>query len=76
MPKALVEERRLKIPEGVSVSVEGKVVKVSGPLGELKRDFSGAPIEIALDGDEVVVTMMEHQKTSPEPEDSHHLRPS
>ncbi len=49
------EFRVVEIPDGVQVSVEGKVVRVKGPLGELKRDFSHAPVEIRLDGNKVVV---------------------
>jgi len=49
------EFRVVEIPDGVQVSVEGKVVRVRGPLGELKRDFSHAPVEIRLDGNKVVV---------------------
>ncbi|NOZ81576.1 MAG: 50S ribosomal protein L6 [Candidatus Micrarchaeota archaeon] len=33
-------ERKVEIPEGVDVRLEGKKIKVSGPLGTLERDFS------------------------------------
>ncbi|RLI13068.1 50S ribosomal protein L6 [Candidatus Bathyarchaeota archaeon] len=49
------EFKVVEVPEGVQVEVEGKVVKVRGPLGELKRDFSHAPVEIRLDGNKVIV---------------------
>ncbi|HEW89736.1 MAG TPA: 50S ribosomal protein L6, partial [Candidatus Bathyarchaeota archaeon] len=49
------EFRVVEIPDGVQVEIEGKAVRVRGPLGELKRDFSHAPVEIRLDGDKVVV---------------------
>ena len=49
------EFKVVEVPEGVQVEVEGKVVKVKGPLGELKRDFSHAPVEIRLDGNKVIV---------------------
>ena len=49
------ESREVEVPDGVEVRVEGKTVIVRGPLGELARDFSHAPVEIRLDGDKVVV---------------------
>jgi len=52
---AYKEFRTVEIPEGVEVEVDGKKVRVKGPLGELVRDFSHAPVDIRLDGREVVV---------------------
>ncbi|HDI01033.1 MAG TPA: 50S ribosomal protein L6 [Candidatus Bathyarchaeota archaeon] len=49
------EFKVVEVPEGVQVEVNGKVVKVKGPLGELVRDFSHAPVDIRLDGNKVVV---------------------
>ncbi|MBR9689471.1 MAG: 50S ribosomal protein L6 [Candidatus Altiarchaeota archaeon] len=34
----------LEIPEGVSVVVTGKAVKVTGPLGTLERDYAFMPL--------------------------------
>ena len=49
-------EWRVEIPEGVTVSIEGTKVRVSGPLGTLERDFSKTPgVVIELDGRSVVV---------------------
>mgnify|MGYP000047011828 CR=1 FL=1 len=45
------EFKVVEVPEGVQVEVNGKVVRVRGPLGELERDFSHAPVEIRLDDD-------------------------
>jgi len=56
VPNVVYKEFRVvEIPDGVQVEIEGKAVRVRGPLGELKRDFSHAPVEIRLDGDKVVV---------------------
>ncbi len=33
-------EKRVSIPEGVEVEIEGMKVRVKGPKGELERDFS------------------------------------
>ena len=49
-------EWKVEIPEGVSVTVDGTKVKVSGPLGTLERDFSKTPgVEITIEGNTVVV---------------------
>ncbi|MBS7606397.1 50S ribosomal protein L6 [Candidatus Bathyarchaeota archaeon] len=51
-----IEIRKVKIPEGVTVKVEGKTVEVIGEKGRLVRDFSGHPVEIRIIGDEVEVS--------------------
>jgi len=50
-----IEERLTEIPEGVEVKLEGKVVTVKGPLGELKRDFSHAQVDISISDGKVAV---------------------
>ncbi len=37
---SLGERRVVEVPEGVEVSLDGLLVRVKGPLGELERDFS------------------------------------
>lgn len=49
-------ERRVAIPEGVSAEIDGTVFKVSGPKGNLARNLRYPNIELALDGDEFVVS--------------------
>ncbi len=49
-------EERVEVPSGVEVSVEGKLVRVKGPKGEVSRDFSHAKgISISVESGEVVV---------------------
>lgn len=55
MVKAIKEEELVEIPEGVEVTVEGKTVLVKGPLGELKRNFSHAPVTIKRDVNKIMV---------------------
>lgn len=50
-----VEKREVKVPEGVKVNVNNKVVEVIGPLGKLARDFSNNPVSIEISEDKVVV---------------------
>ena len=43
-------ERTLDIPQGVQLSVDGRLVKVSGPKGVLEEDFSHLPVHFAIEG--------------------------
>jgi len=45
----------VEIPEGVEVSVDGRVVTVKGEKGTLTRDFSHAPVSIQLEGNKVKI---------------------
>ena len=40
MPRTPHVERRVEVPQGVTVRVEGMKVTVKGPKGEVRRDFS------------------------------------
>jgi len=53
--RAIETATLVKIPEGVKVKVEGRVVTVTGEKGTLTRDFSHAPIFILLEGNVVKV---------------------
>ena len=55
MVRRYLVEENVEVPEGVVVSLIGRQVSVSGPLGKLDRDFSHTPINIRLDGKKVVV---------------------
>lgn len=55
MVRVLLEEKTVPIPQGVKVTLEGKVAKVQGPLGTLTRDFSHAPVQIAVEGEKITV---------------------
>ncbi len=47
--------RTIQVPEGASVTLEGKVVTVKGAKGTLTRDFSFVPIFIEAEGQTVTV---------------------
>ncbi|MCE4602538.1 MAG: 50S ribosomal protein L6, partial [Desulfurococcales archaeon] len=56
MAKDVHVEKRVEIPEGVRVEIDGMRVKVEGPKGSLERDFSHARgVLLRLEGGEVVV---------------------
>ena len=47
--------RSIEVPEGVEVTVGGRIVTVTGEKGTLTRDFSHAPVSILLEGNLVKV---------------------
>ena len=49
-----IGERKLSIPDGVTVSVNGNIINVKGPKGELNYEFSNLVSVVAQDG--VVLT--------------------
>jgi len=53
--RAVESTKSIKIPEGVEVKVEERVVTLKGGKGILTRDFSHAPVYIGLDGNTVIV---------------------
>ena len=55
-------EWKIEVPEGVSVSVEGPVVTVKGPAATLTRDFSKTPVEIAVEGNYVIVRALSKRR--------------
>ncbi|MHA1410320.1 MAG: 50S ribosomal protein L6 [Candidatus Odinarchaeia archaeon] len=46
MPKAEYIEEKISVPEGVSIELNNKIVKVSGPKGEISKDFSHAELDL------------------------------
>ncbi len=55
MARILVEERIIEIPQHIGVSLEGRILKVKGPLGELTEDFSHAPLDIKISEDTIAI---------------------
>jgi large subunit ribosomal protein L6 len=51
-----IHRAEVKVPKGVEVEVEGKVVRVKGAMGNLTRDFSRHLVEIAREGESIVIT--------------------
>ncbi|NMA10390.1 MAG: 50S ribosomal protein L6 [Methanomicrobiales archaeon] len=54
--------RQVEIPPGVDVTLDGGVLTVSGPKGTLVRDMRFPQIEIAVEGDKVVVSTASDKK--------------
>lgn len=56
MARAVKLREEIRVPEGVSVEIEGKRVRVRGPKGVVERDFSYAKgVTIGKDGGAVVL---------------------
>ena len=54
--------RKVKIPEGVTVRIEGSLVKVQGPKGLLMREMYYPNVSIAVAGQEFQVTTESERK--------------
>jgi large subunit ribosomal protein L6 len=48
-------QRTLPIPEQVSVQVEGRTIRVKGPLGSLFEDLSHLPVSMSVDQNQVLM---------------------
>ncbi len=57
-----IEVRRVEIPDGVKVNVEGKIVEVMGEKGRLIRDFSGLPVSIEIVDGEIEVSALRSRR--------------
>ena len=58
-----IGERKLNIPEGVTVSVSDNTVTVKGPKGELSYKFSNL-ISVEVQDNEVLTKQVKHTKTA------------
>ncbi|HYB83778.1 MAG TPA: 50S ribosomal protein L6 [archaeon] len=43
-------ERKLPIPEGVQIDIQGRTIKATGPKGTVQEDFAHLPVQFALEG--------------------------
>lgn len=48
-------ERKLPIPKGVKVTMNGTVLQVSGPKGQLERDMRFPQVSVTVTGNEVII---------------------
>ena len=55
MPRFETLQRTLPVPEGVTVEIEGRTVKVKGPRGALEEDLSHLPVTMSIDGKQVTL---------------------
>jgi large subunit ribosomal protein L6 len=55
-------QRTLALPSGVTASLSGRVLTVKGKLGEAKKNFDKINVNIAVEGDRVVVSPFSTKK--------------
>ncbi|HWQ67182.1 MAG TPA: 50S ribosomal protein L6 [Methanospirillum sp.] len=58
----MTAERTVSIPAGVTITLDGSIMKVKGPKGELVRDMWHPGITIVIDGDIVTFTTQSGKK--------------
>ncbi|MEM3341345.1 MAG: 50S ribosomal protein L6 [Thermoplasmata archaeon] len=46
----------IPVPDGVKVDLQGNLIKIKGPKGELKRNFFATRIKISMNGNNVEVS--------------------
>lgn len=54
--KLISLSKNIEIPEGVTISIEGKKVTVTGPKGKLTKDFENYDVMIELNDKEIIVS--------------------
>jgi len=59
---AMAATRKVKIPEGVTVRIEGNLVKVQGPKGMLMRDMYYPNVSLAIADKEMTITTESRRK--------------
>lgn len=60
---SLIGKKPISIPEGVKVVVDGNIVSVSGPKGELKKTLP-KHVELKIDADGVLVSVKGKEKSA------------
>lgn len=58
----MVTVRRVKIPDGIKVQLDGTTLKVVGPKGQLERSIRFPQVTITIDGKEVVIATESRKK--------------
>jgi large subunit ribosomal protein L6 len=56
MARVEVLQRTIQVPADIKVQVDGRIVKIQGPLGSLEENLSHLPIDIVLNGKEILVS--------------------
>jgi len=50
MVRVELTERKLPIPEGVQIDIQGRRIKATGPKGTIGEDFGHLPVQFAVEG--------------------------
>jgi large subunit ribosomal protein L6 len=58
MVKSIVAKSVLEVPENIQLTLNNQQITVQGPLGELTRDFSHAPLSFEHENKKVTIEVM------------------
>lgn len=53
---------KVKIPQNVNVSIEGKIVRVTGPKGELKRELFSPDVSIKKEDSNIIIESQDERR--------------
>jgi large subunit ribosomal protein L6 len=59
----MATERRVVIPGGVTIELDGPVLKVKGPKGQLERNVRFPQVSVGIEDGEVVISTASDRKT-------------
>ncbi len=62
MSTEAVQQTSIEMPEGVSVSLKGRLLSIRGKLGEAKKEFDKINVNISADGNRVVISPFSKKK--------------
>ncbi len=57
-----VQQQVVQLPEGVSVSLDGRMLLVKGKLGEARKDFQKVNVNLSVQGNSVLVSSFSEKK--------------
>ena len=58
----MATERRVDIPEGVTIELDGPVLKMKGPKGQLERNVRFPQVSVSIEDGEVVISTASERK--------------
>jgi large subunit ribosomal protein L6 len=53
----------IEIPEGINVLVDGDILKINGPEGDISREFKTGRIELKVEGKKIILSHLKGTKT-------------
>ncbi len=62
MSTKTLRQETFEFPEGITASLDGRMLKVKGKLGEVRKDFQRVGVNISLQGNKVLLTPFSKKK--------------
>ena len=57
-----VQRQVIEMPEGVTAALEGRTLSIKGKLGEAKKHFDKVSVNVAVEGNKVVISPFSEKK--------------